>query len=508
MAEFQSKSRRRFLKDFVLLLLANSASLPSFAQSQPPYALPEWTGDNFSLGHKMRNGEIPPLPKNTERTVDFVIVGGGMAGLAAAYYLRNHNFLLLEQYGELGGQSRGATHRGVAYSFGAAYLDEPDDLAADLLNDLNLSPVKLGPTKNAWFDGKSWLTGIEGEGSFYKDIKRFRQDAKSVLEIVERQKRMVPLDDTELSKLDAVSFGGCLTGYGPLFMSLMNSFSRSSNCAGLNGISALAGYMTLQDLTANSYVLPGGNPAAARALAAKIAGGQESERAVLNAFVWSVQIKDGGASVVYSSPEGQMHRVDCKHVIVSTPPMVAARILHGIDDSLKAQLLSFKYGSYLVANLLLTRPVFKGAYDNWFTPPFTFGDVVVAETPYEMKNSYDANMGSVLTVYQPYEPSSPGRPLLQVGDREQFAASIVKQLASVTHNDLQKNLEAVALSRWGHAMAVASPGFFGKMSKIAATTPGSLSLAHCSTQGLACFESALRAARKATHRALCVKQKS
>ena len=103
--------------------------------------------------------------------MDFVIVGGGMAGLASAYYLRDHNFLLLEQYDTLGGQSRGSSYHGLAYSYGAAYFNNSEGLMDDILSDLKLKPARLDPRKNSWRWENSWLPGLEGQDKLYSEIK-------------------------------------------------------------------------------------------------------------------------------------------------------------------------------------------------------------------------------------------------------------------------------------------------------------------------------------------------
>src|SRR4030095_69300 len=132
------------------------ADLFKYAQAAPAikgkksYKLAPWTGDDFTLGHKLRMDELPAMPADSERTVEFVIVGGGIAGLTSAYFLRDHNYLLLEQYDELGGQARGRTYRGIDYSLGAAYMGSADGIHGKLIDELGITPVELPPTKNSW----------------------------------------------------------------------------------------------------------------------------------------------------------------------------------------------------------------------------------------------------------------------------------------------------------------------------------------------------------------------
>lgn len=512
MSEQERFSRRKFLRRLssglalttVGCLASVVASKTTWAQAKAPetasktYTLAPWTGDDFTLGHQLRNHEIPEFPKNVERTVDFVIIGGGIAGLASAYNLRHHNFLLLEQYDTLGGQSRGSSYQGIGYSYGAAYMTDMRNGVGDFLASLSLKPIELSPQKNAWHWENKWSKGVEGAAGnkLYSEFKHFLADCKPMWKQLDRVVNPVPLKDADLAKLDSVVFSSVLKGYSPAFMALIDAFLRSSNCAGVDGLSALAAIESLEELTGPSYVFPGGNPTLAKALIDQIKGPRCAQ-----GFVWSVEVADGKSTVVYTGKDGHLHKVACKHVIIAAPPLVAARIMKGIPDATKSLLLSCKYGSYLVANLLMKRRRFIGSYDNWVAPPFTFADITIAETPYMENKTYKEQMGSVLTIYQPYPPSSAGRPLLLGGDREKFADSILSQMSQLVGN-IEKDVESVVLSRWGHAMAITSPGFFAKISKLNDTTASGYTFAHCSTQGLACAESAIIAARLAANRAL------
>lgn len=465
--------------------------------SKSSYKIAPWTGDDFTVGHRLRNHELPEIPKSSEKEVDFVIVGGGMAGLASAYYLQNHNFLLIEQYESLGGQSRGSSYRGVDYSYGAAYFNTVDGLMGELLADLKLTPVKLQPTKNSWRWENSWAAGLEGKGHLYSELKTLLADCKPIWNELNNG-IPVPLELPNLQKLDSTPFQDYMKSHSPAFTALIDAYLKASLCGGVAQISALAAISTLEDLVVPTYVFPGGNQAMARGMANKIKG----ERCT-RGFVWSVEVgADNKSTVTYLGADQTVHKVTCKHVIITAPPLVAARIIHNVADAVIADLLSFKYGSYLVANILMRKKKFSGAYDNFVAPPFSFSDIVVAETPYVEQHKYNGeSMGSVLTLYQPYVPSSEGRSVLMQGDRTAFASSLVSQLVQLI-GPIEKDIDTIVLSRWGHAMAVTRPGFYSKISKLNRTANSGYTLAHCSTQGIPCAESAIAAARLAANRAL------
>src|SRR5262249_6704535 len=137
-------SRRHFLKNLAWLLssgVTGAYSAPAVfggeavgaqkkhsqteqltAAGKKKYEIAPWTGDDFTIGHRFRNRNFPTFPSQSEQHVDFVIIGGGIAGLTAAHYLKNHKVLLLEQYQETGGQSRGSSYRDTRFSYGAAYM--------------------------------------------------------------------------------------------------------------------------------------------------------------------------------------------------------------------------------------------------------------------------------------------------------------------------------------------------------------------------------------------------
>ncbi len=510
-------TRREFLQQLALLLcglgasggLTLSESLTAEAldgsKSKSGVKLLPWTGDDFTLGHRLRNSEMPKFPAGSERNIDFVIVGGGMAALTAAHHLRDHDFLLLEQYEQTGGHARGSNSRGLWYSYGSQYLTETDGDVGQIISDMKLKPVKVGTEKNAWWDGARFLKGVDaGSGPIFKDFKRLKSEMKSVGTKMGNATMYVSDLTPELQKLDKILLSTMLTGYSAPFMDLIEGFLKSSACGGINNLSALSGLSMLEDLVIPSYLLEGGNPALTRALAASIKK-STPERIATNAFVWSVNLSDSGASVVYQDKAGAVHRVNCKHAIIAVPPLVATRIVN-LKVPEKAQMYALRYGSYLVGNFTLSKKVFNGSFDNWLPSKYSFPDITVANTVYDLNGHYRKEMGQVLTVYQPYGAGSEGRSLLLQGDRDGFSNQLRKQLAGILGKEFEASLESVQLTRWGHAMPVTGPDYFKRMKKVLEGQTNSYSFAHSSYHGLPAAESAIRGGRIAAERALKIRK--
>jgi len=163
-----------------------------------------------------------------------------------------------------------------------------------------------------------------------------------------------------------------------------------------------------------------------------------------------------------------------------------------------------RYGSYMVANLLLSNTLEVDTFDNFVSASGAFSDMTFAQLPYQLNNQYKGSMGSVLTVYKPWSPGTEGRALLLDGNKSALMSPVLKQLTQIMGKSMtQLGLSQIVLARWGHAIAVPTPHYFQKISRIYETNQNQrYSLAHSSLFGVQCLESALEggydAAKKAT----------
>src|SRR5215471_3651081 len=91
-----------------------------------------FVNDTFPAGHKIRDRAKFASPQRTEK-FPIVIVGGGMAGLSAAWRLQKRgfkDFVLLESETQPGGNSRWGQNEITAYPWAAHYLPVPGPKAA------------------------------------------------------------------------------------------------------------------------------------------------------------------------------------------------------------------------------------------------------------------------------------------------------------------------------------------------------------------------------------------
>lgn len=506
-------SRRAFLK--ILTCLASTGIAGTFSADgaelgEPPaepiaakpgdqggaYKVVPWTGDNFKLGHELRDGKLSRFPDKADEKVDFVIVGGGMAGLTCSYFLRGHDFVLLEQYANTGGTSSGGTYKGIDYSMGAVCTGSHDGVFKELFDELSITPVTISPEETAWHGGGQWYKGVSGNNKFHKELNRLKSDIAAI-----NKSKSASEARRTAGELDQLCFSKYLSGYDREFLGLINNTCNSFFCASPDEVAAPAGFFMVTALTTNSYVFNGGNSGIAKALRARV-DKHDAKRIRPSCFVWSVQETPAGAAVIYSDEKGEMHRIECRHVVVATPPLVALRIVQDLPAAMTAVFQKLEYSAFLVANFCMRKKVLDYPYQSFADEPYPFGQLIMAEAPYMAAGKYNPDMGSVLTVYHPFGHGPTGRARLLAAQKEQLASSLIPQLSKLLE-PLQNNLDEVVFTRWGHAGVVPRPGIAKTIQEIKQQTNW-MTYAHSTASGSASFEGAVLSARMAADRCLKV----
>ncbi len=114
-------------------------------------------GADMARGHRLRDGKFP-APSREERT-GVIIVGGGVAGLAAGWTLAEagyEDFTLIELEDETGGNARAGQNAVSAYPLGAHYLPVPNREAKALRHML----TTFGMIKGADASGRKRRAGL------------------------------------------------------------------------------------------------------------------------------------------------------------------------------------------------------------------------------------------------------------------------------------------------------------------------------------------------------------
>lgn len=484
-------TRRQTMK-----LLGAAALAPAHAGAEADYRIGAWTGDSFAPMHAIRDGLWDRPAPAPERRVEVAIVGGGLAGLAAAALLRDRDILLLERETEPGGAAKSGRWRDIDYALGSAYFVDVAEPFGPFYETLGLTLLPVPQPENR--------VVIEGSadafaGPLHGPLERLRGLVERLMAGRDFPRTPIEAAASAALALDRLTLLQFLLQeqIDPALLPYLDAFSRSAMGAGAGEVSAYVGLSFLSELAGRIYAFPGGNAALAKAMAGRVSSAGTG-RIVTGAAVYAVEpsSEGGDARVAWFDAEnpGAPRCVAAKWVVLAAPFFFAARILRGIDPVAKATMTRLRQGSFLVANCCFEGALSPGAYDCWTPEAENVTDAVDAGAALGERRPKDHG---VLTVYAPFRDPQMGRAQLLAGDGAALAAPIVAELRRFLPEAFSgTRLTEVRLTRWGHHHLIPAPGIIETMRALPKRF-GNVLLAHSDGQGMPAVESALTEAHRA-----------
>src|SRR5436190_6457277 len=302
---------------------------------------------------------------------DVVVVGGGIAGLAAAWHLRDLDVVVLESSERLGGRIRSEQRGTVWLNLGAHVFGGAGSATGRLLSEAGVAAAQVEGRLAAVALGdrvlasgrvetypfrlplplRSRLALVRAGVALRLAVRRYAAVAaeRPGESAATRQQRL-------LDFLDDVSFSEFV---GPLPADVDAIFRATLNRSSGEPEGLAAGYgigyfhLVWNRSAGLSRNILGGPSTLIDALAAGITGpiltGAEGTEVIAG---------DGGVIVRYRR-EGAEHEVRARSAIVATPAFVTHRIVSGLPADTAAALAEVRYGPYVVGAVLTseTRPI-------------------------------------------------------------------------------------------------------------------------------------------------------
>lgn len=453
--------------------------------------------DGGARGHRLRDRASLPAPRRTER-VPVVIVGGGMAGLSAAWRLRRRgfdDFVVLELEDAAGGNARSGENGVSAYPWAAHYVPVPDAGAAwvrEMLTDLGAlrdgawdERMLVAAPRERLFRWGRWHEGFEGPlMDTPADRDEFRRFGDEMRAMRATGRFTIPsalgarpsaLDGMSMARwMDERGFRsaglrwyadyGCRDDYGA-------SLANTSAWAGIHYFASRPG----DDEEHGTLTWPEGNAWITRGLLERIGG-----RVRTGAPVHRVERAGGGVRVLAGDVE---YRADA--VVWAAPSFLAAYVVEGAPP------VRFAYSPWVTANVTLDRwPAehgFEPAWDNVIHGSPSLGYVVATHQSHAIRPQ-----ATVWTWYHALSDGTPaeGRSLLLKRSWAEWRDVILADLARA-HPDVRGCVRRIDVMRMGHAMVRPTPGFLADPARRAlADAAGPVFYAHSDLSGLSLFEEA------------------
>ena len=503
------------------------------AEPSPPPAV--WVGAHPERGHRLRSA-APAASAAALRKATLLIVGGGVAGLAAARAFDAQgvdDIALLELEDQPGGNSRGHTLAGMACPTGAHYLPLPTPDSREVsqwLHQIGLLRHELGrtvaderhlchsPQERLFIDG-AWAEGLlppadPGSNTAHQ-YRRFAQAVRQVQgpALGPRVSRLraftLPAHRSawtaELADLNQQTFWRWLQAHGfddERLLWYLDYCCRDDYGAGAATVSAWAGlhyfasrhgFSAPADSGAEApereavFTWPEGNAWLVQKLAAPMSTRIHTQRVVLqvNERRHDVQV------LAWNDAAQQLEAWTAQQVVMATPLFVAARVLQDPPEALKQAAALLQRAPWLVANVHINAPLLDrpGAPASWDSVPYQGQGLGYVDA---MHQSLRPHAGpTVLTAYHAL-PLNERAALLGL-EAAPWRDRVLQELA-LMHPDIHRRAQRVELTRWGHAMAVPSPGVQRHPALTALRQMrGRVRYAHADLAGCSVFEEAFTA---------------
>jgi predicted NAD/FAD-dependent oxidoreductase len=479
-------------------------------------------GANAQAGHRLRTGDFPSVTEAHQH--DVVIIGGGIAGLSAAWKLQQagvKNYRVLELEDTMGGTSQSGSNAVSAYPWGAHYvplLTQEATAAQELFQELGIIigmqdgwPLyneyhlcadvherlymagrwqeglvpQLGLTTTNRAQYEAFFTRME----YYKN--RRGSDGKRAFAI--------PLayssTDTELRALDKISMADYMNQQGwnakPLRW-YVDYCCRDDFGAPSTAVSAWAGihyFAARNGRSANAetqdvLTWPAGNGWIVQQLQQKLRGTLSTQQ-----LVYAVETTAKGVEVTCLDLHRNIsQRFNARAAILAVPQFVAQHLLK--TSASAAPIPAPHYSPWLVANITVNiMPQGKGtrlAWDNVIYDSTLLGYVVATH-----QNLNRVQHETVLTYYWPLDQHTPAiaRQNALARPYTEWQETILAELFRI-HPELKEAVQRVDIWLWGHGMIRPVPDYIWNTARLADTPSPPVFMAHSDMSGIAIFEEA------------------
>ena len=495
-------SRRGFL----------SAALVGLTQKAGRPIAGGFVNESHERGHRLRDG-IGVGRRREPRSTSVLIVGGGMAGLCAAWQLQKRGFeqfVVLEMEREAGGNARWGQNDVSAHPWGAHYVPIPGKAAGlvrEIFTDFGVYDgttwderhLVHAPDERLFIHGR-WQEGLEpAVGPMRRDRDQVARFTARMAELRASGRFTIPMaaatDLTRPPAEDTLSMAAWLDreGLDSPWLRWMVDYACRDDYGGLaRDVSAWAGvlYFAARDADdSGPLTWPEGNGWITRQLLQRL-----EPRVRTDEMAYRIERQGGGWRVLTSRADWT-----ADVVIVAAPLHVASRIVTGAP---KVHVTS---SPWITANLTLDRwPRERGfpvAWDNVLFDSPALGYVVAT---HQLLRRHVPR--TVWTYYWALadQPAVDARRWLLAQEYATLRDRILDDL-SRAHADIRECVTRVDIMRFGHAMVRPTPGLLSDPAWQAAQHGlDRLYFAHSDLSGLPLFEEAQYRGVLAADRALAV----
>ncbi len=529
---------------FTVLIGAQAATWAGCSRRSLPFS-GELLSPDFTMGHRIREGFCPEVEQPYLQRASAVIIGGGIAGLSAAWRLKRagmDDFVVLEIDAVPGGTSRCGKLGEFAYPWGAHYVPTPMQEHTALVTLLKEMKVVIGehadgeplvaeqflcrdPQERVFIAGQ-WIEGLypsmDANEEDLRQLTAFRLAIDAWIERRDDAGRRIfaiPIafasDGDEVQALDNLTMSDWLDQYGftsPRLRWLVDYSCRDDYGLSADQTSAWAGifYFASRSKRASEtsqdvITWPEGNGRVVEHLAGCVAESIRCSHAVCQIISQPTPEADVPSVIAWDGIANQAVGFITDQVIFAAPQFMAPYLIRDFSTLTDRDAKRFQYGSWLVANVhLRDRPIEHGMPLCWDNVIYGSQSLGYVSATHQTGNDFGP---TVLTWYFPMtsDEGKVSRQQLMSLTWNDWAELIVADL-QLAHPEIESLITRLDIMRWGHAMIQPRPGFVWSNARRSASRPvGKVHFANTDLSGVALMEEAFYHGVRAAEELLAVR---
>ena len=301
------------------------------------------------------------MPEDDNNVLDAVIVGAGIAGLTAAYRLKDKNILVLEKEDVCGGRTVSRKMGEYVYNTGAQVVLGDESETAKLAREIGVEKTLIGKTRMPMhMKGKLITAPLKpktlGEPLFLWRLPiPFLEKVKMGLKVLRIRRRYSELVDQEpdpynkkTQELSGETLESFMGAYHPDIRAIWDTLSKGANTVTADQVAAFQPINTFLHFAEAEYYVNGGTWELTKALWDKVKDKTETSATV------DEIVHDNGTVRVSYDHAGLRKSVTARRCVIAIPGPLVSPIVKDMPQWKRDVLAQVDFGAMTSAGFLLS----------------------------------------------------------------------------------------------------------------------------------------------------------